>query len=104
MFSLFAHHAEAFLKVEINGRDYPDGMTEHVIFYALGVSALILHELRHLRRTPGLPPVEARPRRGESLIEWAGGAGLTREPPARILIPVTSGKRPTCSSGCSSWC
>ncbi len=42
MFSLFAHHAEAFLKVEVNGRDYPDGMTEHVIFYALGVSALIL--------------------------------------------------------------
>ena len=42
MFSLFAHHAEAFLKVEINGRDYPDGMTEHVIFYTLGVTALIL--------------------------------------------------------------
>lgn len=32
MLSLFAHHAEAFFKVEINGRDYPDGMTEHAIF------------------------------------------------------------------------
>ena len=36
MFSLFAHHAEAFFKVEINGRDYPgDGMTEHAIFAAM---------------------------------------------------------------------
>jgi hypothetical protein len=42
MFSLLAHHAEAFFKVEINGRDYPDGMTEHVIFTAIVIAMLIL--------------------------------------------------------------
>lgn len=42
MLSLFAHHAEAFFKIEINGRDYPDGMTEHTIFAAIAVSALLL--------------------------------------------------------------
>jgi hypothetical protein len=42
MFSLLAHHAEAFFKVEINGRDYPDGMTEHVIFAGILISALVL--------------------------------------------------------------
>ncbi|MBY0460501.1 MAG: hypothetical protein K2V38_24565 [Gemmataceae bacterium] len=42
MLSLFAHHAEAFFKVEINGRDYPDGMTEHAIFYAITAAVLIL--------------------------------------------------------------
>ena len=34
MLSLFAHHAEAFFKVEINGRDYP--IVQGVVFvYAL---------------------------------------------------------------------
>jgi hypothetical protein len=42
MFSLLAHHAEAFFKVEIAGRDYPDGMTEHVIFAGVMISALVL--------------------------------------------------------------
>jgi hypothetical protein len=42
MFSLLAHHAEAFFKVEINGRDYPDGMTEHAIFYAITIAVLAL--------------------------------------------------------------
>jgi hypothetical protein len=42
MLSLFAHHAEAFLNVEINGRDYPDGMTEHAIAIAIGVIVLAL--------------------------------------------------------------
>ncbi len=42
MFSLFAHHAEAFIAIEINGRDYPDGMTEHVIFFALAATAMTL--------------------------------------------------------------
>ena len=42
MFSLFAHHAEAFMALEINGRDYPDGPTEHAIFYALAITALTL--------------------------------------------------------------
>jgi hypothetical protein len=41
MLSLFAHHAEAFFKIEINGRDYPDGMTEHVIFAAVAVTVLV---------------------------------------------------------------
>jgi|GEM_PF-6033348 len=41
MLSLFAHHAEAFFKIEINGRDYPDGMTEHAIFAAIAVSVLL---------------------------------------------------------------
>lgn len=41
MFSLFAHHAEAFFKVEINGRDYPDGMTEHVIFAGIAITILV---------------------------------------------------------------
>jgi hypothetical protein len=42
MFSLFAHHAKSFFALEINGREYPDGMTEHVIGIALGVFALVL--------------------------------------------------------------
>ncbi|MBN9120106.1 MAG: hypothetical protein J0I06_13230 [Planctomycetes bacterium] len=42
MLSLFAHHAEAFFKVEINGRDYPDGMTEHAIFAGIAITVLVL--------------------------------------------------------------
>ena len=42
MFGLFAHHAEAFFKVEINGRDYPDGMTEHVVMAGIAITALVL--------------------------------------------------------------
>lgn len=41
MFGLFGHHAEAFFKVEINGRDYPDGMTEHVIFAGIAITVLV---------------------------------------------------------------
>lgn len=41
MLSLFAHHAEAFFKIEINGRDYPDGMTEHAVFAGVGFAVLI---------------------------------------------------------------
>ncbi len=41
MLSLFAHHAEAFFKVEINGRDYPDGMTEHVIMAGIAITVLV---------------------------------------------------------------
>ena len=61
MFSLFAHHAEAFMALEINGRDYPDGPTEHAIFYALAITALTLmsygiyagiRDLRRWKRTP----------------------------------------------------
>ena len=42
MFSLFAHHAEAFFNIEINGRDYPDGMTEHVILAGVAIATLVL--------------------------------------------------------------
>lgn len=43
MLSLVAHHAEAFFKVEIFGRDYPDdGMTEHVIVYGIATAVLAL--------------------------------------------------------------
>ena len=38
--SLFAHHAEAVFKVEILGRDYPDGMTEHAVM--IGLAAVVL--------------------------------------------------------------
>ncbi len=41
MLSLFAHHAEAFFKIEINGRDYPDGMTEHAIFAGIIIGLLV---------------------------------------------------------------
>ena len=60
MLSLFAHHAEAFFKVEINGRDYPDGMTEHVVFGAVAVAVLVfmgygvyagVRDFRRWRRT-----------------------------------------------------
>ena len=44
MLSLFAHHAEAFFKVEIGGRDFPEGdaMGEHVVFVAVIAAVLIL--------------------------------------------------------------
>jgi hypothetical protein len=42
MFGLLAHHAEAFFKIEINGRDYPDGMTEHAVFAGLLIGLLVL--------------------------------------------------------------
>jgi hypothetical protein len=43
MFGLFAHHAEAFFKIEINGRDFPgDGMTEHAIFAGVMFAAVAL--------------------------------------------------------------
>jgi hypothetical protein len=40
--ALFAHHTEAFFKVEIMGRDYPDGMAEHVIMFGLTAVLLVL--------------------------------------------------------------
>jgi hypothetical protein len=41
MLSLFAHHAEALIAIEINGRDYPNGMTEHVIMAAIAITVLV---------------------------------------------------------------
>jgi hypothetical protein len=42
MLNLFGHHAEAFFSVEIAGRDYPNGMTEHLIFGAVAVTVILL--------------------------------------------------------------
>ena len=41
MFSLFAHHTEAFFSIEFNGRDYPNGMTEHVIMAGVAITVLV---------------------------------------------------------------
>lgn len=41
MLCLFAHHAEAFFSIEINGRDYPNGMTEHVIMAGIAITVLV---------------------------------------------------------------
>ncbi len=38
--ALLAHHTEAFFQIEINGRSFPDGMTEHGIAYAVTVLAV----------------------------------------------------------------
>jgi hypothetical protein len=40
--ALFAHHTEAFFKIEIMGRDYPDGMAEHVILFGLTALVVVL--------------------------------------------------------------
>ena len=62
MLSLLAHHAEAFFKVEINGRDYPDdGMTEHVIFFGIVIAVLVFMSygiyagIRDIRRWKSTP-------------------------------------------------
>jgi hydrogenase/urease accessory protein HupE len=39
---LFAHHAEAVFKVEIMGREFPNGMTEHVIGFSLAAAVVAL--------------------------------------------------------------
>jgi len=36
---LFGHHADAYLQIEINGRSFPDGMTEHAFAAAVAVVA-----------------------------------------------------------------
>ncbi|MDB5307813.1 MAG: hypothetical protein JWO38_2015 [Gemmataceae bacterium] len=38
--SLFGHHAEAYFQIEINGRGFPDGMTEHALAIAVAVVAI----------------------------------------------------------------
>ena len=61
MSNLFAHHAEAFFNVEINGRSYPDGMTEHVVMAGIAIAVLALmgygifagiRDFRRWKRTP----------------------------------------------------
>jgi hypothetical protein len=39
---LFAHHAEAFFQIEINGQPFPSGMTEHTLAYSLAAVTLTL--------------------------------------------------------------
>jgi hypothetical protein len=41
MSTLFAHHAEAFFAIEIKGRSYPDGMTEHVVMAGIAITVLV---------------------------------------------------------------
>jgi hypothetical protein len=38
--ALFAHHTDAFLEVEVLGRKFPGGMTEHALVF--GLSAVVL--------------------------------------------------------------
>jgi len=40
--ALFAHHAEAFFQIEINGQPFPDGPTEHLIAAGFGFVAVVL--------------------------------------------------------------
>ena len=40
--SLFAHHADAFFQIEINGQPFPSGMTEHTIAFGLTAVAAAL--------------------------------------------------------------
>ena len=39
---VFAHHTEAFFTIEINGRNFPDGMTEHALGAGIAAFALSL--------------------------------------------------------------
>jgi len=38
--ALLAHHADAFLQIEVMGRQFPDGMTEHAL--AFTATAVVL--------------------------------------------------------------
>lgn len=40
--ALFGHHAEAFLEIELFGRKFPDGMTEHALAFGVAGVALLL--------------------------------------------------------------
>jgi hypothetical protein len=61
--ALFAHHAEAVFKVEILGREFPNGMTEHVIGFGLAAAVVALAAygafaaLRDWRRSRARRPV-----------------------------------------------
>jgi len=74
--TLFAHHAEAYFAVEINGRSFPDGMTEHAIVIGGRGGRPRLRRLRAVRRPPRHPAVASRP---------GGGRWLNRRwhPPRR---------------------
>ena len=53
---VFAHHADAFLEIEVLGRKFPDGMAEHTLAFGLAavVMALLAYgafaAIRDLRR------------------------------------------------------
>jgi hypothetical protein len=40
MLPLFGHHMEGYLQVEVMGREFPDGPTEHVVALAVTVLGL----------------------------------------------------------------
>ena len=42
MLALFAHHANAYFALEIMGREFPDGMTEHILLAGVSLAALLL--------------------------------------------------------------
>jgi hypothetical protein len=39
---LFGHHMGGYLQVEIMGREFPDGPTEHALAFGVGALALCL--------------------------------------------------------------
>jgi hypothetical protein len=40
--TLFGHHMNGFLQIEIMGREFPDGPTEHYLAFAATVVVLVL--------------------------------------------------------------
>src|SRR5262245_45349347 len=42
MTPLFAHHAHGFLEIEVMGREFPDGPTEHILVAVVAVVVLSL--------------------------------------------------------------
>jgi hypothetical protein len=39
---LFAHHTHGFLEIEIMGRPFPDGPTEHLLAFGVSIAAAVL--------------------------------------------------------------
>ena len=39
---VFGHHTDGFLQMEIMGRQFPDGMTEHALAFGAAAVALVL--------------------------------------------------------------
>jgi hypothetical protein len=39
---LFGHHAEGYFEIEIMGKPFPDGPTEHVLAFGFTAVALVL--------------------------------------------------------------
>ena len=60
---LFAHHTEAFLQIEVMGRNFPDGMTEHRAGLRADLSRPGLDDLRGVCRRARPETGGGRPRR-----------------------------------------